>query len=101
MKERNFNMAVLPALFSGFPLACHILCRHFLKLPNFSFLPSFHIGRYSASGCRPVWLLSKFSVLLAVIKHTPPQLLHSVPLAGVGWTSVFCWLNYGNTMQTL
>ena len=49
------------ALFCSFLLACHVFYSHFLQLPNFFFPPAFHMGRYSASGYRPVWLLSKCS----------------------------------------
>jgi hypothetical protein len=63
MRERNFIMGRVAGILSSCLLTYHVFCRHFLKLSNVLFQSVFHMGRYSAFGYRPVWLLSKFSFL--------------------------------------
>jgi len=59
----EWNCAPLPALFSSYILACHVLCRHFPTLPNFFFLPALHCAKDSVFGHRPVRL--SFEILLS------------------------------------
>ena len=77
---------MLPALFSSFLLVCHVFCRYFRKIPNFFFLSSLHMGRYSAFGSPPVWLLSKFSFLAWSSKTCFAPITVLEPLDAVGRT---------------
>ena len=83
----NGNCALLPALFSSYLLACHILCCHFPKLPVCCFMPAFHCGKYPTFGC-----FRNFPCGLGFGNMFPLQQLCDCTLAGVVRSLVFLCL---------